>query len=251
MATPLRIAENKQRLQTLKQTLHQYTAPAAEALIERKEDGAIQCFACGHRCLIKPGRDGVCRVRFNEDGRLLVPFGYVGALACDPIEKKPFFHVLPGSDALTFGMLGCDFHCGYCFRGDTMVVTDRGPMSLEAAFGQGGRVVRMEDGDISLPDDLRTIAGSGRMRKVRAVFRHHYRGELAVIHPYYLPVIKCTPDHRVYATNDPTRPPAPVLARDLTPDHYLAVPRGFPDAAAPGPQVLDVAALLGEHVVTH
>jgi pyruvate formate lyase activating enzyme len=43
-----------------------------------------------------------------------VPWGYVGALACDPIEKKPFFHVLPGSNALTFGMLGCDFHCGYC-----------------------------------------------------------------------------------------------------------------------------------------
>ncbi len=38
----------------------------------------------------------------------------MGALACDPIEKKPFFHVLPGSDALTFGMLGCDYHCGYC-----------------------------------------------------------------------------------------------------------------------------------------
>jgi pyruvate formate lyase activating enzyme len=56
----------------------------------------------------------VCRVRYNEDGQLRVPFGYVGSLACDPIEKKPFFHVLPGSDALTFGMLGCDFHCGYC-----------------------------------------------------------------------------------------------------------------------------------------
>jgi pyruvate formate lyase activating enzyme len=64
--------------------------------------------------LVKPGRDGVCRVRFNDEGVLRVPFGYVGALACDPIEKKPFFHVLPGSDALTFGMLGCDFHCGYC-----------------------------------------------------------------------------------------------------------------------------------------
>ena len=38
----------------------------------------------------------------------------MGVLACDPIEKKPFFHCLPGSDALTFGMLGCDFHCGYC-----------------------------------------------------------------------------------------------------------------------------------------
>ena len=45
---------------------------------------------------------------------MFVPRGYVAALQADPIEKKPFFHVLPGSDALTFGMLGCDFHCGYC-----------------------------------------------------------------------------------------------------------------------------------------
>jgi pyruvate formate lyase activating enzyme len=45
---------------------------------------------------------------------LKVPFGYVAGLACDPVEKKPFNHVLPGSDALTFGMLGCDFHCAYC-----------------------------------------------------------------------------------------------------------------------------------------
>jgi pyruvate formate lyase activating enzyme len=44
----------------------------------------------------------------------MVPWGYVGARQCDPIEKKPFFHVLPGTDALSFGMLGCDFHCGYC-----------------------------------------------------------------------------------------------------------------------------------------
>jgi pyruvate formate lyase activating enzyme len=108
------LSDEKQRLHSLKQMLHRYSAPAAEQLIERKPDGAIQCFACGHRCLVKPGRDGVCRVRFNDEGQLLVPHGYVGALACDPVEKKPFFHVLPGSDALTFGMLGCDFHCGYC-----------------------------------------------------------------------------------------------------------------------------------------
>ena len=43
-----------------------------------------------------------------------MPWGYVGALQCDPIEKKPFFHALPGSDALSFGMLGCDLHCAYC-----------------------------------------------------------------------------------------------------------------------------------------
>ena len=86
----------------------------ARALIERKDGGAVQCFACGHRCLIKPGRDGVCRVRFNDNGQLLVPHGYVGALACDPIEKKPFFHSRPGALAFSFGMLGCDLHCSYC-----------------------------------------------------------------------------------------------------------------------------------------
>jgi len=114
MPVNLPISPEKQRLNSLKDMLHQFSAPAAEALIERRADGAVQCFACGHRCVVKPGRDGVCRVRFNDDGKLLVPWGYAAGVACDPIEKKPFFHVLPGSDALTFGMLGCDFHCGYC-----------------------------------------------------------------------------------------------------------------------------------------
>jgi pyruvate formate lyase activating enzyme len=83
-------------------------------LWEPLPDAALRCVACGHRCLIREGRRGICRVRFNQGGRLLVPRGYVAALQCDPVEKKPFFHVLPGADALTFGMLGCDFHCGYC-----------------------------------------------------------------------------------------------------------------------------------------
>lgn len=76
--------------------------------------GDVRCIACGHRCLLREGRRGVCKVRFNRGGVLQVPSGYVVALQADPIEKKPFFHFLPGSDALTFGMLGCDFHCGYC-----------------------------------------------------------------------------------------------------------------------------------------
>lgn len=83
-------------------------------LYEKQPDGAVRCYACGHRCLIKPGRRGICQVRFNEGGVLRVPWGYVAALQSDPVEKKPFFHVHPGSTALTFGMLGCDFHCGYC-----------------------------------------------------------------------------------------------------------------------------------------
>ncbi|MCS7206408.1 MAG: AmmeMemoRadiSam system radical SAM enzyme [Dehalococcoidia bacterium] len=81
---------------------------------ERLEENKVRCWACGHRCLILPGHRGICQVRFNKDGRLRVPWGYVAALQADPIEKKPLFHFLPGSVALTFGMLGCDYHCPYC-----------------------------------------------------------------------------------------------------------------------------------------
>ena len=83
-------------------------------LVLPEADQAVRCVACGHRCLVRPGRRGICKVRFNRDGVLFAPTGYVAALQSDPIEKKPFFHVLPGQDCLTFGMLGCDFHCGYC-----------------------------------------------------------------------------------------------------------------------------------------
>lgn len=83
-------------------------------LYEKLPGDRVRCFACGHRCLIPPGFDGVCRVRFNEGGELRVPWGYVGGVQVDPVEKKPFFHALPGARAFSFGMLGCDFHCAYC-----------------------------------------------------------------------------------------------------------------------------------------
>jgi pyruvate formate lyase activating enzyme len=83
-------------------------------LWEPLAQGRVRCVACGHRCVIPPGQRGVCRVRFNEGGRLRVPWGYVAGLQLDPIEKKPFFHAYPGARALSFGMLGCDLHCAYC-----------------------------------------------------------------------------------------------------------------------------------------
>ena len=99
-------------MRTISEKLDQMTRVGE--LYEKLEDGAVRCYACGHRCLIKPGRRGICQVRYNQDGELRMPWGYVAALQVDPIEKKPFSHLLPGADALTFGMLGCDFHCGYC-----------------------------------------------------------------------------------------------------------------------------------------
>src|SRR5262249_6557518 len=78
------------------------------------EGESLRCVACGHRCLLGEDRRGICKVRFVHNGELHVPWGYVGGLQSDPVEKKPYFHVYPGSDALTFGMLGCDLHCSYC-----------------------------------------------------------------------------------------------------------------------------------------
>ncbi len=90
---------------------------AGELYAELPGNG-VRCFACGHQCKIRPGGRGVCQVRYNLDGKLFVPWGYVAALQCDPTEKKPFYHVYPGSDTLTFGMLGCDLHCPYCQNWD-------------------------------------------------------------------------------------------------------------------------------------
>ncbi|MBN2563975.1 MAG: AmmeMemoRadiSam system radical SAM enzyme [Phycisphaerae bacterium] len=98
---------------SLKMLLADHTMPAHPDLVRREEKG-VRCLACGHRCLVKPGRSGVCRVRFNRDGELRVPAGYVSGLQVDPIEKKPFYHALPGRDALSFGMLSCSFHCPFC-----------------------------------------------------------------------------------------------------------------------------------------
>jgi pyruvate formate lyase activating enzyme len=83
-------------------------------LFDRMTHDWVLCHACGHRCKIPPGRDGICKVRFNKEGMLHVPWGYAGGVALDPIEKKPFFHAYPGAKALSFGMLGCDYHCSYC-----------------------------------------------------------------------------------------------------------------------------------------
>jgi pyruvate formate lyase activating enzyme len=97
---------------TLAELLAQTTRDGT--LYDELPDGRLRCHACGHCCPLPEGAVGVCKVRFNQHGRLRVPWGYVGGVQCDPIEKKPFFHAHPGSLAYSFGMLGCDLHCGYC-----------------------------------------------------------------------------------------------------------------------------------------
>jgi pyruvate formate lyase activating enzyme len=232
------------RSASLAEVLDELTAEGAPELTEHLAGGDLRCYACGHRCLIKEGKRGICKVRYNEGGRLFVPTNYVAALACDPTEKKPFFHALPGSDTLTFGMLGCDLHCAYCFTGDTVVVTERGPASFEELFASAQRIDKHPDAEIAYDDKLRAVAASGKLRKVRGIFKHSYRGRLAVLRPYYLPELRCTADHRVYATIDAATPPAPIQAQELTREHYLAIPRHY---AFSSPQVVNVSSELSGH----
>ncbi len=121
-------------------------------LYEKLDRNRVRCFACGHCCPIPDGQPGVCKVRYNRGGTLYIPWGYVGVVQCDPIEKKPFFHAYPGALAYSFGMLGCDLHCAYCqnwvtsqaLRDPTAVVPPLGatPNQLvQQALQQGAKVL--------------------------------------------------------------------------------------------------------------
>jgi len=88
----------------------------SEALLYSKQsDGSVICQLCAHRCVIRPGRRGICWVRENRGGTLvtLVSDRVIG-VNIDPIEKKPFFHFLPGSFSYSISTVGCNFHCLFC-----------------------------------------------------------------------------------------------------------------------------------------
>jgi len=87
--------------------------PAILALPESADE--VRCVACAHRCLVRPGRLGICRVRQNRDGRLVsLVYGEVVAAVAEPIEKKPLFHAWPGTLAFSIATRGCNFHCSFC-----------------------------------------------------------------------------------------------------------------------------------------
>lgn len=77
--------------------------------------GAVSCFLCQRRCYLKLGETGYCHVRKNLGGKLYaLNYGKCASYAVDPIEKKPFYHFMPGSKAFSFAAPGCDFRCEHC-----------------------------------------------------------------------------------------------------------------------------------------
>ncbi len=87
-----------------------------ECRLYKKERGKkVRCNACAHRCLIDLNQTGICGVRKNHDGKLILGvYGLPVSEAVDSIEKKPLFHFLPGSKTYSLGTIGCNFRCGYC-----------------------------------------------------------------------------------------------------------------------------------------
>lgn len=79
------------------------------------EGGEIRCDLCPHQCHVPRGKRGLCRVRENRDGKYYsLVYGNPCAIHPDPIEKKPFFHVLPGTVSFSLATAGCNFQCKFC-----------------------------------------------------------------------------------------------------------------------------------------
>ncbi len=91
-----------------------------EALLyDHLENNQVRCRVCNHFCRIKPGRRGICGVRENQDGKLVfLAYSKVIAASVDPIEKKPVYHLKPGSFSYSIATPGCNFKCDFCQNAD-------------------------------------------------------------------------------------------------------------------------------------
>ena len=107
-------------------------------------EGLVQCFLCARSCVLSPGERGACRARVNDGGtmRSLV-YGRPVAVHVDPIEKKPFYHFLPGSEAYSLGTAGCPLRCEFCQNWE---ISQTNPEHHDGPFVEPARVVEAAKG---------------------------------------------------------------------------------------------------------
>jgi len=118
------------------------------------EENKVECNLCSHRCVIKEERCGICGVRENRGGALeTLVYGRLIARNIDPIEKKPLFHLLPGSLSYSIATVGCNFKCRFCQNADiAQMPSDRNGMIVGDYFSPRDIV------DAALKGDCKTIA---------------------------------------------------------------------------------------------
>lgn len=129
------------------------TETTREAQFWEKIDGDVQCTLCNQLCRIKPGKRGICGVRENQEGALkTLVYGNLIAANVDPIEKKPFYHFLPGTLAYSIATMGCNFRCLHCQNADI----SQAPR--ETGLISGGYIPPEEVVAEALAYDCKTIA---------------------------------------------------------------------------------------------
>ncbi len=200
-------------------------------LYEELPDRKAKCLNCAHYCVISPGKRGICGVRENQDGKLYsLVYGKVVAIHIDPIEKKPFFHFLPGSYSLSIATVGCNFRCLNCFLPETMVITEQGPIAIEKVFQRGEDPQFKPDGsEVRKIKDTLVVTHKGYYRKVIRAFKHHFKDEILIIKPQYTPPIECTKSHKFFVTQYPFNGKLEKIRADqLSQEHYLAIPKNYP-----------------------
>ncbi|MBU0484381.1 MAG: AmmeMemoRadiSam system radical SAM enzyme [Proteobacteria bacterium] len=106
------------------------------------ETKTVQCLLCNHRCLIKKGNRGICQVRENHDGKLFsLVYGRIISEHIDPIEKKPIFHMLPGSSSYSIATVGCNFRCIHCQNSEISQYPARNPGSIPGRERTPGQII--------------------------------------------------------------------------------------------------------------
>ncbi|MFY9401997.1 MAG: AmmeMemoRadiSam system radical SAM enzyme [Candidatus Omnitrophota bacterium] len=111
-----------------------------EALFWQNEAGGrVRCLLCPRQCLISKGGRGFCRARKNIDGKLYaINYGQPVAAHIDPIEKKPLFHVYPGTRSFSIATAGCNLRCKFCQNWE---ISQLDPESVKVAFASPQRIV--------------------------------------------------------------------------------------------------------------
>ncbi len=141
--------------------------------------GRVQCHLCFHGCVLAEGQRGQCRSRINAGGEMKsLVYGRPVSVYVDPIEKKPFYHFLPGSQAYSIGTTGCPLRCKFCQNWQT---SQASPEDYRVRFTPPGDIVQSVrarnvpiiaytyNEPLVFTEYMLDIASAARMRGVRSV----------------------------------------------------------------------------------
>lgn len=122
-------------------------------LYKKLSNKKVKCQTCAHYCIINEGKRGICGVKENQNGKLYsLVYGKLCAVNIDPIEKKPFFHFLPGTESLSIAAVGCNFRCYSCQNWSI----SQGPKLFKNIEGEN--ISSKEIVDLALKNNLPSIS---------------------------------------------------------------------------------------------